>query len=350
MRIALIHYRMMRTAGGLETRLRNYLREFTARGHEVTLLMAQPRDLEIPEGVNLQRLPRGPVPKSLQPMVFNAALGGWMRRHSYDLSFSLGRTSHQNLVLNPGNHLGFLRAEGRSAGSLSDWAQIRLDRMAYENSDTVLAASEMMKQETCKLYGISLEKVKILLPPVDVEKFRAMPEKREVFRQQFGIDPDEIACAFVSASHGRKGMDLLIEVFKALQGKKFRLLVAGNPLPALASSLVNVTWLGHLSNTEELYNACDLSLLPARYEPFGQVVTESILCGMPAFVSDRVGAGHYLTEAEGKILPWDEPEAWISALQEFEKPEELIGQDFASRHGLGIEDHVGRILGMGAAR
>lgn len=346
MNIALIHYRMMRTAGGLETRLRNYLREFTARGHEVTLLMAQPRDLKIPEGVTLQRLPRGPLPKPLQPMVFNAALGGWMRRNQYDLSFSLGRTSHQNLVLNPGNHLGYLRAEGRAAGSLSDWAQIRLDRQAYENSTFVLAASEMMKQETCELYDIASEKVKILLPPVDVEKFKPMPEQREAFRQHFGIAPDEIACAFVSASHGRKGMDLLIEVFKALQGTKFRLLVAGNPLPALATALDNITWLGHLSNTEELYNACDLSLLPARYEPFGQVVTESILCGTPAFVSDRVGAGYYLNEGEGKILPWNEPEAWISALQDFEKPVELIGQDFASRHGLGIEDHVGRILGM----
>lgn len=347
MKIALIHYRMMRTAGGLETRLRNYLREFTSLGHEVTLLMAQPRDLEIPEGVTLQRLPRGPLPKSLQPMVFNAALGGWMRRHQYDLSFSLGRTSHQNLVLNPGNHLGYLKAEGRSPGSLSDWAQIRLDRQAYQNSDYVLAASEMMKQETCDLYGIAPEKVKILLPPADVEKFRPMPEKQEVLRQQFGIAPDEIACAFVSASHGRKGMDLLVEVFKALQGTKFRLLVAGNPLPALASGLDNVAWVGHLSNTEELYNACDLSLLPAKYEPFGQVVTESILCGIPAFVSDRVGAGHYLHEAEGKILPWDDCEAWIEAIREFTPPGSPIGGDFASRYGLALADHVGKILGMG---
>lgn len=312
--------------------------------------MAQPRDLEIPEGVTLRRLPRGPLPKSLQPMMFNAALGGWMRRNQYDLSFSLGRTSHQQLVLNPGNHLGYLKAEGRSPGSLSDWAQIRLDRMAYEQSHTVLAASEMMKQETCELYGISPEKVSILLPPVEVGTFRPIPEQREVFRQRFGIASDEIACAFVSASHGRKGMDLLIEVFKALQGTKFRLLVAGNPLPALASSLDNITWVGHLTNTEELYNACDLSLLPAKYEPFGQVVTESILCGRPAFVSDRVGAGYYLNESEGKILPWNDPEAWIEAIRAFTPPVSPIGRDFASRHGLALEDHVGKILELGAVR
>lgn len=309
--------------------------------------MAQPRDLEIPEGVTLQRLPRGPLPKPLQPMVFNSALGGWMRRHQYDLSFSLGRTSHQQLVLNPGNHLGFLRAEGRAAGSLSDWAQIRLDRMAYEQSHTVLAASEMMKEETCELYNISPKKVKILLPPVDVNRFRPMPEKRAQLREQFGIASDEIACAFVSASHGRKGIDLLIEVFKVLQGRKFRLLVAGSPLPARASALDNITWVGHLSNTEALYNACDLSLLPAKYEPFGQVVTESILCGTPAFVSDRVGAGHYLHEAEGKVLPWNEPEAWIEAIRGFSPPLSLIGGDFASRHGLALSDHVGKILEMG---
>lgn len=308
--------------------------------------MAQPRDLEIPKGVTLQRLPRGPLPKSLQPMAFNAALGGWMRRHSYDLSFSLARTSHQQLVLNPGNHLGYLQAEGRSAGSLSDWSQIKLDRMAYEQSEIVLAASEMMKEETCELYGVSPEKIQILLPPADLEKFKPLPEKRENLRQKFGIAPDEFACAFVSASHSRKGMALLIEVFKALQGTKVRLFVAGSPLPALASSLDNVTWVGHLTNTEQLYNACDLSLLPARYEPFGQVVTESILCGTPAFVSDRVGAGYYLNETEGKILPWNEPEVWIEAISGFVPSAYPIEKDFASRHGLGIVDHVGRILGM----
>ncbi len=344
MRIALIHYRMMRSPGGLESRLKSYLREFSQRGHEVTLLMAQPRNLKVPEGVRLQRLPRGPLPKSLQPMAFNAWLGGWMRRHPYDFSFSLGRTSHQDMVLNPGNHLGFLRAEGSQPTTLSDWVQIRLDRLAYERSRIVLAASEMMKQETSELYGVPEAKVQVLLPPTDLSRFRPQPERRGDLRAQLGIQQHEVACAFVSASHARKGLDLLLHVFKALRDEPFKLLVAGNPPPPQASGLDNIIWLGHIDNPEDLYAACDLSLLPARYEPFGQVVSESVLCGVPAFVSDRVGAGYYLSKKEGNVLPWDAPEAWIEALRSFSPHHFSAGAAFGQKWKLGISEHVAQIM------
>ncbi|MDP5171956.1 MAG: glycosyltransferase family 4 protein [Bacteroidia bacterium] len=345
MKIALIYYRMMLRAGGLESRLRSYLFEMTRRGHDVTLLMARPRNLVLPQGATLQRLPRGPLPKSLQPIGFNAALGGWMRRHDYDFSLSLERSSHQDAVLNPGNHLGYLRAEGRKPSTLSDWAQIRLDRLAYRDSKIIFAASPMMKAETIELYDVSPDNIVVLPPPVLSDRFQPLSEeKRHELRQEWGIRPDEIACAFVSASHLRKGLPLLLEVFKALRGKPFRLLVAGNPLPPEASGLENVTWIGHSSEPEKLFAACDVSLLPARYEPFGQVVTESILCGTPAFVSDRVGAAPYLSEAEGLVLPFDTADAWIAALEAFAPATYSPGHHFALRHGLDLSSHVDQLL------
>lgn len=344
MNLALIHYRVMRVAGGLESRLTSYLNEFVARGHEVTLISAQPRNLPLPEGVRLQRLPRGPVPKKFQQVVFNSFLSGWMNRHSYDLSISTMRTSHQDIVLIPGTHLGFLKAMDLPEGGWGDRAQIRLDRLAFSGSKKILAASHMMMQEACELYGVPEEKVEVLIPPTDTSRFKHQPDKRAEARKALGIKEDEIACAFISASHHRKGIDLLIETFKALTGQRFKLFVAGSPLTPRASALENVTFLGHLSNPEELYAACDLTLLPAIYEPYGQVVTESVLCGIPAFTSDRVGAGYYLTAEEGKVLPYDQPEAWIEAIRAFEPEAYNPGPDFLRRMKPGVSDHVERML------
>ena len=41
-----------------------------------------------------------------------------------------------------------------------------------------------------------------------------------------------------------------------------------------------------------VYVTSDLLVLPSDYEPFGLVVNEAMLCGCPAVVSDRVGAGY----------------------------------------------------------
>jgi glycosyltransferase involved in cell wall biosynthesis len=53
------------------------------------------------------------------------------------------------------------------------------------------------------------------------------------------------------------------------------------------------------SGLPSVYRACDVLVLPSEYEPFGVVVNEAMLCGLPAIVSDRVGARYDLVE-EGK--------------------------------------------------
>ena len=63
------------------------------------------------------------------------------------ISHSLGRTAHQDAVLGPGNHIGYLNAFGKTATSLSDLEQISMDRMAYKSSEHILAASQFMADE-----------------------------------------------------------------------------------------------------------------------------------------------------------------------------------------------------------
>jgi len=79
---------------------------------------------------------------------------------------------------------------------------------------------------------------------------------------------------------------------------------------SLASSLgvgERVRFIGFANQSQlpAVYRASDLLVLPSEYEAFGVVVNEAMLCGCAAIVSDRVGAGYDLVEADhtGYIFP-----------------------------------------------
>ncbi|HEY2822290.1 MAG TPA: glycosyltransferase family 4 protein, partial [Candidatus Acidoferrum sp.] len=53
-----------------------------------------------------------------------------------------------------------------------------------------------------------------------------------------------------------------------------------------------VKFLGFVNQSQlpKLYRSADLMVIPSRYEPFGLVVNEAMLCSCPVVASDRVGA------------------------------------------------------------
>jgi glycosyltransferase involved in cell wall biosynthesis len=68
-----------------------------------------------------------------------------------------------------------------------------------------------------------------------------------------------------------------------------------------------VRFLGFVNQSRlpEVYVASDLLVLPSEHEPWGLVVNEAMVCGLPVIVSDRVGAGRDLVRPgeTGEIYP-----------------------------------------------
>jgi glycosyltransferase involved in cell wall biosynthesis len=81
-----------------------------------------------------------------------------------------------------------------------------------------------------------------------------------------------------------------------------------------------VRLLGFLNQSQlpSAYCAADVFVLPSLFEPFGLVVNEAMLCGLPVVVSDRVGARFDLVKPgeNGYVFPAGNVEALAAVLRE----------------------------------
>ncbi len=351
MHFALVHSRLLH-AGGLEQRLFSYIRVLHERGHDVTVIVYKvDKEVSLPDGVELVQVNLKYAPKEIRPWLFNGALKKIVAKRQFDFVLSLTKTSHQDAVLAPGNHRGFLAAMQKWLKSPSDYIQIHLEDQAFHDTSHVLAASQMMKDELVQYYGVDGKKVSVLYPPVDDKRFHAgLKSRKEELKKKHGFDPEKFSFVFVSVSHKRKGLPLLLEVFTELREQPLELLVAG-PQP-VKTSLDNVKYLGYVRETEELYAAADLFVLPALYEPFGQVVAEAVMCGTPVLISHMVGAKEILSEKEGRVVSGFAPEDWVAAVRDavLNVDSFNIAPDFARRKKIRLNDHVDAIAELAEHR
>jgi glycosyltransferase involved in cell wall biosynthesis len=86
------------------------------------------------------------------------------------------------------------------------------------------------------------------------------------------------------------------------------LVVAGRTAPKQAEG-IEVISLGFVDVLEQVFAACDLTVLPSIYEPFGLVYVESALCGTPVIFGEKAGAGEVLPAELGACLKTRTPEA-----------------------------------------
>jgi glycosyltransferase involved in cell wall biosynthesis len=101
----------------------------------------------------------------------------------------------------------------------------------------------------------------------------------------------------------RKGVDLLLEAFAAVENARLLLVGREAELPALLAKLPTtvrsrVEYAG-FQPPEELprfFSRADAFVLPSRHDGWGVVVNQALAAGLPLLCSDAVGAAHDLIE------------------------------------------------------
>jgi glycosyltransferase involved in cell wall biosynthesis len=155
-----------------------------------------------------------------------------------------------------------------------------------------------------QLVALGFPESRIVLSPYSVDNDwwarQAAEVDRDAVRATWRIPRDATVALFCAKLQPWKGPSDLLEAFARADVPNSYLVFAGdgalkNSLEQRAAELEiadRVRFLGFMNQSQlpSVYCASDLLVLPSHYEPFGLVVNEAMVCGLPVAVSDRVGA------------------------------------------------------------
>jgi len=180
--------------------------------------------------------------------------------------------------------------------------------------------------------SLGLPADRIVLTPYVVDNDwwseRAAAVDRVAIRRDWEVPEDAPIVLFCAKLQSWKRPLDLLRAFAASAVPGAHLIFAGDgPLREEIKSEANalglsgqVHFVGFANQTQlpGIYRAADLMVLPSEYEPFGVVVNEAMLCGCPAAVSDRVGAGDDLISSgkNGFVFPFGNIESLAAILKE----------------------------------
>lgn len=153
--------------------------------------------------------------------------------------------------------------------------------------------------------GIPEDRVSVIHNGVDVDRFQPLTDgERATRRRQLGIDPAARVVLYAGRLDPRKGIDVLLEAWRALSAKLdgARLVVAGAPSEYLGErgDVLLEGWrrrcdpattilLGHTPDPAAVYGMADLVVVPSVWtDPFPLAVLEAMAVGVPV-VASRVG-------------------------------------------------------------
>lgn len=119
-----------------------------------------------------------------------------------------------------------------------------------------------------------------------------------------------------------KGAHVLLRAFKLLKGEDLRLVIVGNGpwesrLRQLAGDDSRVVFRGYLDGEEKRaeFGKADIFVLPSLHEPWGLVVNEALAWGLPIIATEAVGSRDYLVRSNGYVIPPNDSDALLQALQ-----------------------------------
>jgi len=200
--------------------------------------------------------------------------------------------------------------------------------------------------EYLKSLGFSSDRIFLVPTAVDNDWWteQAARVDRAAVRAGWKIPQHATVAVFCAKLQQWKGPMDLLEAFGLAAVPNSYLVYAGDGpekgnLERRAAELGltdRVKFLGFVNQSQlpSTYTASDFLVLPSLFEPFGLVVNEAMLCGLPAVVSDRVGAKFDLVRADenGYVFPAGDVDALASILRQvMSDPEKRASMSIAAR-------------------
>jgi D-inositol-3-phosphate glycosyltransferase len=211
----------------------------------------------------------------------------------------------------------------RNEEEKEDVERIEAEMDLVKTADTVIATSQKDGEYLTTLYDCPQEKILILTPGVDVNKFKPMNKQQS--KQKINAPLNHKLLLFVGRIEPLKGIDVLLYAIKILLKKNpnlcFNLWIVGGDtskktekwstelqrleqIRTILHITTKVQFIG-MKQQEELpdyYNAADLVIMPSQYESFGITALEAMACGTPVITTDVTGISGLLDKKHDPLV------------------------------------------------
>jgi len=208
-----------------------------------------------------------------------------------------------------------------------DWMNGGIPRLSLiyrKMLDFSIVASGSLKRWMVN-QGVPESQLEVCTINVDTEFWRPDPKKRQILREQLGIQVDQTLILYVARLEPQKRPQIFIETMLRLQqqGLLFHALVigAGSQMEALEVFIREnqlqdqVQCLGNLSSAavRDWMAAGDILFLPSENEGISATFYEAMACGLALVGSDVGGQSELVTPECGVLLPVAEKEPQVEA-------------------------------------
>lgn len=163
-----------------------------------------------------------------------------------------------------------------------------IEKQSVMDSDKVVTLSKMRKKEICDLYNLTQDKVHIIPPGIDIQKFYPSEKDMDLLNELKIPKNCKIILNVGRLSH-EKNLEMLINAFNKLKNENIFLIIVGDgPERVYLEEMVKrmnlskkVIFTGIRNDVQRFYQTSDLLVLTSKYEGFGLVYLEAMACGLP---------------------------------------------------------------------
>jgi len=196
---------------------------------------------------------------------------------------------------------------------LDHWLHAMVEPYIFRRVQRIVVPSHGLARELKREYPHTATKIHVIPNSVNLDHMLRPGEfDREVYRNELGLKRDELTLVFIAlGQYERKGLPLILEALRRLDGAEVRLLVVGGEgdlvkqYQARVSEMRlngRVTFVGKTHDIRPYLWVSDAFLFPSYYEAFPLVSVEAAAAGLPLMVTQLNGVEEYLSDGKNGLL------------------------------------------------
>jgi glycosyltransferase involved in cell wall biosynthesis len=179
---------------------------------------------------------------------------------------------------------------------------LEMERTTYHNAQAVFARSHWLRRSLIEDYGLPPEKA-VYVGTGSHFSLETLPKRKDF--------DDGRTILFIGKEFERKGVPTLLKAFELVSKQRHdaRLILVGSNLKTTQPGVEVLGKIKDRDRIRNLYEHASIFVLPANFEPCGNVVTEAMAFRLPCIVSNAGGLADQVIDNEtGYIIPPRDPE------------------------------------------